>query len=119
MKKLIVAFLTVMAASSAFADSSASDCGCTMDLTIRLSQTEPGLMRVEELRWTEATEMISKSEYLTQADRQDAAKKSGYSGKIAFFLLETTEYSAVKQEVLIVQPTENCKITGRYTTYIE
>lgn len=117
MKKLIVAFFTVIVASSAFANS--SDCGCTMDLTLRLSQSEPGLMRVEELDWTEASQMISKSEYLTSKDRIDAAKKAGADGKTAFFLLETTEYSAVKQEVLIVQPNSNCKITGRYTTYIE
>lgn len=120
MKKFIIALLTVVASSYAVASpSAASNCGCTMPLTVELIQSERGFMRLVELTWSEAEKMISKSYYLDLEDRKDAAEKAGADGKISFYLLETTEYSGVKQEVLIVSPDKNCLIEGRYTTYLE
>lgn len=113
MKKLMVILLTSIAASSTFA-SSANVC----EEQLRDRVTRDGFMRLERLTDAEAIEMAKVSPLLGQPERYAVATSTRDSLK-EIYLLETTEYSGVKQELVVASKDKKCKVVARYTTYLE
>lgn len=110
--KTLLALLVAISTSSAFAQSK-----CAKAVEDIFAETQTSLLSVQSLSASEALSIADKSDYLNNLDKS-VLKLESKSAANELYLVTTSEYSGVKQEIVTVS-IRGCQIMNSYTAYLE